>query len=348
MPFNSVLSVPELHKQARYHCGSTVLSIEHNTGHFLCGHLSLDDLQRASKLFSWQWEPEDCSLPSRVGPDFDELLQDFLQKASGSRVAFVGDSFAYEQFVSLRCLLGRDMVPGEGPTAFKTTTGIEFSVYDSPFLVSQKTLNLVGEPEPTTSSNSSKYNRQHSSKYTRGNRDLERDVGLSRLEDVFDWENYNYSDGDPYGHLLNDTQLYLVLNTGAHWHGNMKGYSSMVVNVLAHLQKNFKGNRVFYRASSHGHAGCMDVVSPQPPEDPSKQKFDYNWRLLKHYNAIWKYEITRLKDPRIVFLNVFPISEERADSHSLSKYRNDCLHYCLPGIIDYWNMLLLSFIVHGN
>ena len=347
-------SVDEFHDQAQYRCGSTVLSFEHNTGHFLCGHLSSEDLQRAAKLFSWHWEPEECYLPRRnnsgaSGPD--ALIQDFLEKAKDSNIALVGDSFSHEQFISLRCLLGKYVVSGEVLISFKTTTDIKITKYDSPFLINRKTLHLIGEPDQTVLYDSYNHTHHQSSRYTERNKVLERDIALSRLEDSFDWESYSnaVTDGEPFGHLLKDKQLYLVLNTGAHWHGNMKGYSIMVINVLAHLQKNFTGKRIFYRASSHGHAGCKDVVSPQPPpEDPSKQKFDYNWRLLKHYNAIWKYEILRLRDPRFVFLDVFPMSEERSDSHSLSRSGSDCFHYCLPGVVDYWNLLLLSFIVYGD
>ena len=345
LPVGPLPSVVDLHTEAKYQCGSTVLSAEYNTGHFLCGHLSSSDLQRASELFSWQWEPDECDLPTRVGPDLDELLQDFLETAKGFKVAFVGDSFAHEQFISLRCLLGQRVVSGELPNSFKTTTDIEVSKYDSPFLVSRETLHLLDEPQPTKWMSQG---RQSSSGYVKRNKVLEADLELSRREDTFDWDNYNYTNGEAFGHILKDNQLYLVLNTGAHWHNNMEGYSKMVINVLGHLLKFFKGKRVFYRASSHGHVGCMDVKSPQQPEDATKESFVFNWRLLKHYNAIWKYEISRLNDPRFVFLDVFPMSEQRADSHSLSKFGNDCFHYCLPGVVDYWNLLLLSFIVHGD
>ena len=45
---------------------------------------------------------------------------------------------------------------------------------------------------------------------------------------------------------------------------------------------------------------------------------------------------------RFVFLDVEPMTRVRPDGH-LRPDGPDCLHYCLPGVIDYWTLLLASF-----
>ncbi len=41
---------------------------------------------------------------------------------------------------------------------------------------------------------------------------------------------------------------------------------------------------------------------------------------------------------RISFFNVSGFSNLRADAHS------DPLHWCLPGVVDYWNKLMLLYL----
>ncbi len=180
------------------------------------------------------------------------------------------------------------------------------------------------------------------------NERFKRDYELSLLEDEYNWNTYDIGSGTSYEQAVIDSRAILILNTGAHWPDNMSGYGMMVMRVLGYLQRNLRGKRVFYRASSHGHTGCTDASHPETRHGTVNQTISYNWRLLEHYNYIWDDEITRMKDDRLVYLNIFPMSGARADSHSLSKNKNDCLHYCLPGIVDFWNYLLISFIVHTS
>ena len=44
---------------------------------------------------------------------------------------------------------------------------------------------------------------------------------------------------------------------------------------------------------------------------------------------------------RFVFLDVDEMTRTRPDGHLGPP--GDCLHYCLPGVIDYWTLLLASF-----
>lgn len=68
----------------------------------------------------------------------------------------------------------------------------------------------------------------------------------------------------------------------------------------------------------------------------------HNWHEFEGHNLAWKTALQQLNDPRFVFLDVEPMTRARPDGH-LWPHRPDCLHYCLPGVIDYWTLLLASF-----
>ena len=59
----------------------------------------------------------------------------------------------------------------------------------------------------------------------------------------------------------------------------------------------------------------------------------YNWSKFHAYDALWKEAIAALLDMRFPFLYVAQMSRARPDGHL--RPPDDCLHYCLPGLIDY-------------
>jgi hypothetical protein len=44
----------------------------------------------------------------------------------------------------------------------------------------------------------------------------------------------------------------------------------------------------------------------------------------------------------VMLLDVSPMTEVRGDGH---RPPGDCLHYNLPGVVDYWNHLLFSSLM---
>ena len=60
------------------------------------------------------------------------------------------------------------------------------------------------------------------------------------------------------------------------------------------------------------------------------------------HNQAWREALGALGDDRFVFVDVEPMTRARPDGH-LNPPSPDCLHYCLPGVIDYWTLLLASF-----
>ena len=96
--------------------------------------------------------------------------------------------------------------------------------------------------------------------------------------------------------------------------------------------------------SNDGGDNCI-LVLQGPLLDASPQISWYNWGQFQTYGQLWRDAITHLNDGRFVYLNVYNMSLARGDGHYLPNGppRPDCLHTCLPGIVDSWNFILASF-----
>lgn len=278
----------ELYEQRQYHCGSRVHE------NYLC---AVRELPRIAAQLEWTWEPKQCRLPDWGSEHFTSLIKRFLTSAADSRVVFVGDSISQEHWSSMRCLLGKHVHSEEvteiarlsglsvedltGIQAFVTVgnTSVLYARHD--YLVN-KDLSLAG----TTSSFWDRRRRalaQHrNSSHYLARPEVVSDISLAAAENFKEgrWDPIEYS--VPFMQLLGGQGVYLVLNTGPHWHGMLNNYSVMVRNVLDWLQVNFRGRRVFYRANAHGHAECAAHSAPLSLEEElGPQRYWYGWRLFR-------------------------------------------------------------------
>ena len=351
-PFQSPDSVASLHEQARYKCGQ-YWSDSRVLEHFLCGHRSKEDLDVTTTIMQWMWVPEMCSLP-QSNIQLQHLIKNFLSKAQGTSFVFLGDSIMEEQFISIRCLLG-EHVEKEASNYFVASSNISFTFEKNVLLINTAT-QRVDDPLRRDLPYSSRGN--DSLPPTIKSKSYLQDLEKANLEDEKTWENSTQFKSSPsFGHLIRGSNVTLVFSQGSHWHGNLDNYIMMVKDVLKYLQANFGGSRILFRAIGHGHHGCTTPgihLEPKTPRKPDPQeKLDvirdmskYNWRMFPHWNDIWKYEIDALQDHRIHFMDISPMTQRRADAHVGFRWEQDCLHWCLPGVIDYWNYLLFSIITH--
>ncbi|TFK23231.1 hypothetical protein FA15DRAFT_670730 [Coprinopsis marcescibilis] len=177
----------------------------------------------------------------------------------------------------------------------------------------------------------------------------------------------------------------VVLNTGAHWSRgkiyvlpekvapaeeqtaltNM--YSDMIKVVLKRIEP-LKRTTVMYRATSAGHPGCNEQLSPYTSYaqaftteaihgkrvrkffksvEERKTQLRLDWDMFDVHNMIWKDHIIGQEQkrkldtkgaanattggPKWLFLDVWGMSLQRADAHYQA---GDCLHWCAPSI--YW------------
>ena len=61
--------------------------------------------------------------------------------------------------------------------------------------------------------------------------------------------------------------------------------------------------------------------------------------LMEPFNDIWKRRIEEARSTglEIAYLDVWPMSLQRGDSHLLPP--NDCLHFCYQGVVEEWQQV---------
>lgn len=147
----------------------------------------------------------------------------------------------------------------------------------------------------------------------------------------------------------------IILNFGAH----MKTLEEFQGNVSTAFQwldsLNRTNNYVVFRDLSPGHANCSRTFPPTrwktslPPlkEIPFHNYSEWlqsgvsdviNWMSFDSFNAHVKQmlasRMTQQPDKqKVIYLNIFNSTLLRRDGHV---WRNDCLHYAIPGPVDWW------------
>lgn len=242
--------------------------------------------------------------PSECGMhDFDA---DILDKHLARRkILVLGDSLGVQQFSSLANLLASVIVSSQKDLAFTMRSGATFVFYH--------VLHLVGST---------------------GSEPPGLDVNLAS------------------GWLTEARQAdVIVFNTGHHWpkrDETFAEYDTMVHNVLRAMESELKNQHVFFRSSNMGHLSpeqyTMPLNGPYVPEHSMKWHAD--WLAVKQHETAWQHQVQFLNlSSRFHTLNI-SFTDARADAHQNFRMRrtgqkySDFLHYCQPGVPDYWNWLV--------
>ncbi|XP_044501701.1 protein trichome birefringence-like 11 [Mangifera indica] len=300
----------------------------------------------------WRWQPKDCNLPR-----FD--AGNMLEKLRNRRLVFVGDSVGRNQWESLLCMLASAVsnkssiceVNGEPITKHRGFLVFRFKDYNctveyyrAPFLVFQGRP-PVGAPK---------------------------EVKLSLKVDQLDWTSSQWRDAD-----------ILVFNTG-HWWNIEKtikqgcyfeegAQMNMEMSVETAFQRsietlidwidsqvNMNKTQVLFRTFAPVHfrngewnsgGSCHMEKFPDLGPSPTSPQSHFEMVtsvLLKHLNE----SLVKNLD----LLNVTSMTSRRKDGHASLYYlgretgpaplhRQDCSHWCLPGVPDSWNELLYALFL---
>ncbi|XP_009407323.2 protein trichome birefringence-like 34 [Musa acuminata AAA Group] len=303
----------------------------------------------------WRWQPHGCRVP-RFDPE------KLLNRLTGKRMVFVGDSLNRNQWVSMVCMLesamssdGHSMSQNGSLRSFKAkdfNASIDF--YWSPLLVESNC------DDPVHHRLSDRMMRANSID-AHAQRWADADILVfnsylwwkkpgMKMKVIYDG---SFEDED---NNMEEMEMIdgfgLALKAWSDWLESHRNRSTQLFFVSLSPTHSWG-----YEWGAEGNQNCYNQTQPIEEEGYTGKGSDYKMMRMVEETV----ERLSNKGVDVQLLNITQLSEYRKDGHpsiyrkfwdDLGKERvanpsgySDCTHWCLPGVPDVWNELLYAFIV---
>ncbi|XP_071698140.1 protein trichome birefringence-like 34 [Rutidosis leptorrhynchoides] len=322
-------------------------------GDFACGKYGRID----SDYQRWRWQPHGCNLPR-----FD--AKEVLERLRGKRVIFIGDSVNRNQWVSMVCMLqsviplGLKKMQKVPNVSLHTFMAFEYNVsidfYWAPLLVESNGDN------PTK--------HKTNDRVVRINSILKHAINWVNA-DILVFNSYlwwrmptlkilngSFEDSAQYDIVDNHLGYKMALKTWSHWLRTHINHTRTQTYFMSMTATHHRG----VEWGMKGDENCLNETEPI-----MKNEFWESGSDLKMLRIL-ESSLNKLKAKgvNVQMINISQLTQYRKDSHpsihrlhyspltdkqlsNPSSYA-DCSHWCLPGVPDVWNELLLAYILRKH
>ncbi|XP_076920907.1 protein trichome birefringence-like 34 [Bidens hawaiensis] len=318
--------------------------------------------RKDSKYLQWRWQPHGCNFPRFNG-------KAVLERLRGKRLLFVGDSLNRNQWNSMICML-HSSIPGVKRDDGGLISGRLHTFRATDYNIS---IDFWWAPMLVESNGDSPTNHSHDYRIV-GIKAIDKHARHWVNSDVLVFNSYHWWSSVPVVKLIKSdeslldgpSQEYEEVDSLRAYKMGLETWSDW---VRTHIDPS--KTKLFFMGATATHSrakewGGMRKRNCYGETEPVMDAEFWERRMDPKRLSILESSLSKLKSAgvNVQIINITQLTQCRKDAHT-TIYRkiwrpltdqqkknpqlaSDCSHWCLPGVPDIWNELLLAHIFQNE